>query len=172
MKKNLLILKTLISLLGFSTFPQLVKAQSVEFILSGRGCNGFVGKMSANAQQVYIFTAGHCISGLLDESNSDKMIFNTPLSESRNFLVYSNSTDGRTTGISSSEITFASFQQFDLAVLSINQSESDLIRQGIEPLIVGDQPSVCTAITIRNVLTNELKSLCCPGSIVTRRVII
>ncbi len=137
-----------------------LSAQTVEFMVDGEACSGFVGKLSANSQKAYVFTAGHCLPGLLDTHFPAKNIIQTPIVPAKNFLVRHLKDLSQTSWVKVSNIVFASFGKFDVAVLDSVESVQNLEARGVVPILVDfDQIDIGTPVQILNPLKQE-KRIC------------
>lgn len=132
-------------------------AQAVEINISGEGCSGFVAQLTKQSPKAYIFTAGHCIPGLVDTHEIAKVYIKTPISTSNSFFVYKLAEPNSILPIRVTKILFATFQKLDVAVLEISEDVVSLKSKGIIPLLIDrNKPAYPISVFLINSLKKEV----------------
>lgn len=131
--------------------------QTVEFAVNDIKCSGFIARLSSNSQTAYLVTAGHCLPGLMDEHEPDRKLQNIPFPQT-GFSVHilDRPKDANPAIVKSQRIVLASIQNVDVAILKLDESVSQLDRQGIRPLLIGVSVSrEQGSVSIQNAITDE-----------------
>lgn len=141
------------------SFSRALHAQTVEVMIDGEACSGFIGKLSMRSQKAYVFTAGHCLPGILDAHFPKKIVVQTPIVPTKKFLVRNLKEASQISSVEVSQIVFASFDKYDVAVLDVVESVRELEARGVSPILIEvGLVHLNTKIEIVNPLRLETKS--------------
>ena len=129
------------------------QAQQVRFVYSIGTCQGFLARMNPQAATVYLFSAGHCVSGVKSFDDPDRIVIRKDIGKTKEFQIYG---AGK---VQSDQVLFASYQSVDFAILKIKQSVSDLQKMGITPYVLSAaQSPLSTQVTVHNLDVSETTS--------------
>lgn len=142
----------------FFSLALSANAQVVELFFERGSCSGFVGKFAKDSQKAYLFTAGHCVPGLGDRAESDKIISRLNFEKPQKFIVRSAAT-GKAGFITSQDIIFATFQRIDIGIYSLKESVVELEQSGFPPFLIQTADvSVGAQVRVINPLIGEVAS--------------
>jgi len=132
-----------------------VNAQLVELSFDNGFCSGFIAKLTNKSQKAYLFTAGHCIPGLGDKTNSNKIITNIKMEKLQKFIARAVSS-GKHGFVNATELVLATFQRVDLAIYSLKESVTELENAGLPPFLIHTgEAHIGTPIKVFNPLIGE-----------------
>lgn len=130
-----------------------VKAQQVKVMNALSVCQGFLARMNATSETVYLFTAGHCVPGIKSLDDPHRLVIKKNFPKPRDAYVYGFGE------IKTDQIIYGSYQPLDIAILRLSLTASDLIQKNLTPyLVTSTQSPVSSPVTVHNLTTAESTS--------------